>query len=59
MGLKAPGILSFTSSMVLAVIAALSKFAASASIPLVTGREFGLIFIAYIILVIGCIVRGL
>jgi hypothetical protein len=45
--------------MVLTVIAALSKFASSASIPLVTGREFGLVFIAYLILVVGCIVRGL
>lgn len=59
MGLKAPGILSFTSSMVLAVVAALSKFAATANIPLVTGREFGIIFLAYLILVVGCIVRGL
>lgn len=59
MGLKAPGILSFTSSMVLAVIAALSKFASTANIPFVTGREFALVFVAYIILVVGCIVRGL
>ena len=59
MGLRAPGILSFTSPMVLAVIAALSKFATTANIPLVTGREFGLVFVAYLILVVGCIVRGL
>ena len=58
MGLKAPGILSFTSSIVLVVIAAVSKFA-NASIPLVTGHEFGLVFLAYLVLVVGCVVRGL
>jgi hypothetical protein len=59
MGLKAPGILSFTFSMVLAVVAALSKFATTSSIPFVAGREFGLVFLAYLILVVGCVVRGL
>lgn len=58
MGLKAPGILSFTSSIVLVVIAAVSRFA-NASIPLVTGHEFALVLLAYLMLVLGCVVRGL
>ncbi len=58
MGLKAPGILSFTSSIVLVVIAAVSRFA-NASIPLVTGHEFVLVLVAYLVLVVGCVVRGL
>jgi hypothetical protein len=58
MGLKAPGILSFTSSIVLVVIAAVSRFA-NASIPLVTGHEFALVLLAFFVLALGCVVRGL
>lgn len=58
MGLKAPGILTFTSSIVLLVIAAVSKYA-QAHIPLVNGREFALVVLAQLVLVVGCMVRGL
>ena len=58
MGLKAPGILTFTLSIILVVIAAGSKYA-QAHIPLVNGREFALVIIAHLVLVIGCVVRGI
>ncbi len=58
MGLKAPGILTFTSSIILVVIAAGSKYA-GAHLPLVNGREFALVILAHLVLVIGCVVRGL
>ena len=58
MGLKAPGILTFTLSIVLVVIAAVSKYA-QANLPLINGHEFPLLLIAHLILVFGCIMRGL
>ena len=58
MGLKAPGILTFTLSIVLVVIAAGSKYA-QAHLPLVNGNEFMLILLAHLVLVFGCILRGL
>ena len=45
MGLKPPGILTFTISIVLVVIAAGSKYA-QAHIPMVNGREFALVVLA-------------
>jgi hypothetical protein len=58
MGLKAPGILTFTFSIVLLVIAAGSRYA-GATVPFVNGREFGITVLAHLVLVVGCIVRGL
>jgi len=58
MGLKAPGILTFTLSIVLVVIAVGSKYA-GAHLPLVNGREFALVILAHVLLLIGCTVRGL
>ncbi|MGE0698958.1 MAG: hypothetical protein AB7O57_07670 [Hyphomicrobiaceae bacterium] len=58
MGLKAPGILTFTLSIVLVVIAAASKYA-QAHIPMVNGREFVLLLLAHLVLVAGCVMRGL
>jgi hypothetical protein len=56
MGLKAPGILTFTASIILVVIAAGSKYA-QAHIPLVNGNEFALVMIAFLVLVGGCVMR--
>jgi hypothetical protein len=58
MGLKAPGILTFTLSIILVVIAAGSKYA-QAHVPIVNGNEFALVVLAHLVLVIGCVVRGL
>lgn len=58
MGLKAPGILTFTLSIVLVVIATGSKYA-QAHLPLVNGNEFPLLILAHLVLVVGCILRGL
>lgn len=58
MGLKAPGILTFTLSIILVVIAAGSKYA-QAHLPFVNGNEFALVVLAHLVLVVGCVVRGL
>jgi hypothetical protein len=58
MALKAPGILTFMLSVILAVAVLIVKFF-GASIPFVNGNEFWFLLIAHIILVFGCIMRGL
>jgi hypothetical protein len=58
MALKAPGILTFMLSVILAVAVLIVKFF-GASIPFVNGNEFWFLLIAHIILVLGCIMRGL
>lgn len=58
MGLKAPSILTFMLSVILVVIAAVSKYA-QAHLPLVNGNEFPLIVLAHLLLVLGCVMRGL
>jgi hypothetical protein len=58
MVLKAPGILTFMLSVVLVVIAAGSKYA-QAHVPIVNGNEFPLVVLAHLVLVVGCVVRGL
>lgn len=58
MSLKAPGILTFTLSIILVVIAAGSKYA-EAHLPLINGHEFGLMLLAHLVLVFGCVMRGL
>ncbi len=58
MGLKAPGILTFVISIILVVIAVGSKYA-QAHLPFVNGNEFILVVLAHLVLVIGCLLRGL
>ena len=58
MGLKAPGILTFMGSVILVVIAIIAKFF-GASIPMINGNEFYVLLLAHVILVLGCILRGL
>jgi hypothetical protein len=58
MGLKAPGILTFMFSVVLTVAVLIVKFF-GAEIPLLQGHEFWALLLAQIVLVLGCIMRGL
>jgi hypothetical protein len=58
MGLKAPGILTFMVSIILTVTVLIMKFF-GAQIPLLVGNEFWVLLLAQIILVMGCIMRGL
>jgi len=58
MGLKAPGILTFMISVILTVTVLIIKFF-GAEIPLITGNEFWALLLAQIILIFGCIMRGL
>jgi hypothetical protein len=58
MVLKAPGILTFMLSVVLAVCVLLVKFF-GAQVPLVNGNEFWFLLLAHISLVLGCVMRGL
>lgn len=57
-GLKAPGIITFMFSVILAVILLVSKFF-SAEIPVMTGNEFWALLLSYVILMLGCLLRGL
>ena len=58
MGLKAPGIITFMLSDILTVTVLIIKFF-GAEIPFVTGNEFFVLLLAQVILVFGCIMRGL
>ncbi len=58
MGLKAPGILTFMVSIVLTVVVLITKFF-GAEIPFLNGNEFWVLLAAQVILVLGCIMRGL
>jgi hypothetical protein len=58
MGLKAPGIITFMLSVILTVTVLTIKFF-GAEIPFVTGNEFFALLLAQVILVLGCIMRGL
>jgi hypothetical protein len=58
MVLKAPGIITFVLSIVLMVCVLVVKFF-GAQIPLMLGNEFWFLLLAHIILVLGCIMRGL
>lgn len=58
MGLKAPGIVTFMLSVVLTVVVLITKFF-GAEIPMLTGNEFWVLLLAQVILVLGCIMRGL
>jgi len=60
MGLKAPGLLTFLVSFVLMLAVMFAKYF-SASIPGLSGdvTQFAGLLVAYLILVAGCIMRGL
>jgi hypothetical protein len=58
MGLKAPGILTFMVSVIIVVCVLIAKFF-NASIPFVSGYELWAVLAAHLILVLGCIVRGM
>lgn len=60
MALKAPGILIFLLSMVLALAVVVAK-ALPALLPLLSGAtvQFYALLAAYVVLVLGCIMRGL
>jgi hypothetical protein len=58
MGLKAPGILTFMVSIVLTVTVLIMKFF-GAEIPFFVGNEFWVLLVAQVILIFGCIMRGL
>jgi hypothetical protein len=58
MGLKAPGILTFMLSVIITVIVLVVMFF-GANIPLLKGNEFWALLAAQLILVMGCIMRGM
>jgi hypothetical protein len=58
MVLKAPGILTFMLSVILTVLA-LVTFFFGADVPFITGQEFWVILVSQLVLVLGCILRGL
>lgn len=57
-GLKAPSIITFMLSVILAVIVLMSTFF-SAEIPGLKGNELWALLLSYTILMLGCMVRGL
>ena len=58
MGLKAPSILTFMISVILVVIVIVGKFF-GASIPFISGHEFIVLLVSYVVLALGCMLRGL
>lgn len=58
MGLKAPGIITFVVSIILVVCAVVVRFF-GAEIPMIAGHEFMTVLVAYLILVMGCLLRAL
>ena len=60
MALKAPGILIFTLSIVLSLAVLFARFF-GATVPFLTGdaTQFYTMWAAYLVLVFGCIMRGL
>ena len=58
MGLvKPPGILTFLLALILGIVGALTHF--GVNIPIVDGHGFWLVFAAYVLLIIGCLLRGM
>lgn len=57
-GLKAPGIITFMLSVILAVIVLMSKFF-GAEIPGLKENEMWALLLAYVVLMLGCMVPGL
>ncbi len=58
MALKAPGILTFMISVILVVTVLMIKLF-GASVPGLVGHEFWGLLLAHVILVLGCLMRGL
>ncbi len=58
MALKAPGILTFMLSIIMVVCVVMVKLF-GASVPMVNGHEFWMLFVAHGLLVIGCMMRGM
>jgi hypothetical protein len=58
MGLKAPGIITFMLSVILTVTVLIIKIYGADIWP-VSGNEFFALLLAQVILVLGCIMRGL
>lgn len=59
MALKSPGIITFMLSVILTVLALVTKFYPEAAIPFVSTQEFWVLLVAQVVLVFGCIMRGL
>ena len=58
MGLKAPGLLTFMLSVILTVVILIAMFF-GADIPVLRGHEFWALLVAQLILILGCVMRGL
>ncbi len=58
MGLKAPGIITFMISVILAVVTLMVVFF-GAEIPGIKGHELAFLLTSYFILVMGCLVKWL
>ncbi|WP_246317191.1 hypothetical protein [Hyphomicrobium methylovorum] len=58
MGLKAPGIVTFMISVILTVVVLMSQWF-GANIPGLTGNEAWALLASYLILMLGCMVRGM
>ncbi|MDX2258766.1 MAG: hypothetical protein NW205_07570 [Hyphomicrobiaceae bacterium] len=58
MGLKAPGIFTFLTVVVITVTVLIVKFF-NAEIPLVDQNEFWFLLAAHVLLCLGCLLRGL
>lgn len=58
MTLKAPGMLTYMISVIIVVFVLSAKFF-GASIPFINGHEFWMLFTAHILLMVGCLMRGL
>jgi hypothetical protein len=60
MALKAPGILIFTLSIIVSLAVLFSRFF-GATVPYLTGdaTQFYAMWAAYLVLVLGCVMRGL
>lgn len=58
MALKSPGIVTFMLSVILTVLALVTYFF-SAEIPFITHQEFWVLLVAQVVLIFGCIMRGL
>jgi hypothetical protein len=58
MTLKSPGIVTFTLAVVLTVLVLATRFF-GAQIPVITGNEFWGLLAAHMVLVTGCVIKGL
>lgn len=58
MGLKAPGMITFLIAVILTVTVLIVKFF-DAKIPFIEDREFWVLLFAHLILILGCLMRGL